>query len=183
MRKISLEQIKEIKYPLLICMAILILIIVLCISNMHTDVEEEVEVELGEISTVERIDITHTYVQLEDGDYKMYLGEISVLCIFKEKLHFEYPMNKLWERDNELAEINEDYDVSNLSGQILELEITDESKFIIDGQNVSVDKFIEKWSQARKERMEDVLNLSDYILEIKVEEQSVVEISIDKAKN
>lgn len=131
-----------------------------------------------EEKAIERVDISHTYISLDDGVYKIYLGEMSHMSIDEDNLRIEYPQGTLVNADIELEAIDESYSTIEKTTSVLSMIISEKKKLQIRDESSDLVEIVEYWDKVRKESKEDVLLIDDMVLELSVKDAKVNELLI-----
>lgn len=164
----------------IIVVIIILITLILTINNLYNkgSIDNTDDKEQIEENAIERVDISHTYISLDDGVYKIYLGEISHMSIDGDNLRIEYPQGTLVNADIELATIDESYSTIEKTNSVLSMIISEKKKLQIKDESSDLVEIVEYWEKVRKESQEDVLLLDDMVLELSVKDAKVNELLI-----
>lgn len=189
MKTILVKEIKQFifnknKGKLLKSTCILLIILVVSITvyqiQNRTTIEDEIVQGDKTKSEIERVDISYTYKEFDDGTYQIYLGQISLVDGADDTLRLEYPENKILTTESNLELIDDSYDITNTASVISLLNVANDCIYSIYGVESDLVQIISLWQDARMEGLDNSGILADRVLVFQQEDGLVVRLSIDE---
>lgn len=175
---INYEKLVEYKKQITI-VAVVIFFLLACILMLVGNMKETSIEELG----VQRVDISHTYYQPEDGIYQIYPMDISYLRVEDAGLRIEYLETQLKNADTYMHEDNRSYSEKASVTKIILLPLSKKFQAAVDtdinGKSKEIDSLIEEWLTIRENCFESPKLTSQYILKFEVKDLEITNMTIE----
>lgn len=175
------RKINNRKYKIITVISVLITCVILIIFSLIFHKEQP---SIPEYKESVRVDISHTYQKLEDGTYKIYPAHVSLVSYDQDKIRFEYAKSKLVWYGYEMEATDSQYQTDTLASAILELPLSEQLQVKVATSleggttNNNIKSLREQWSLISAKGTTDTKSISDYILNIVIEDGQVCALSI-----
>lgn len=126
---------RKILFVVVILIAFLMLVYGILKWNKGTELTDDTKV-------IERVDISHTYKQLPDGVYKMYVGAVMLMSSGEEGFRLEATIGSIVENDLELSS-GVDLTGEQMTAEILLMEISDSLDIKVNNKETSMKDLIQ----------------------------------------